>query len=42
MDWVEEMRKIDMLDKAPNGDGKSNFPFYLEQYLNHLKFQARK
>ena len=35
MEWAKKEEII-----APNN--KENFPFYLEQYLNHLKFEKKK
>ena len=41
IEWAEQMIREQRLQKrSPNN--KINFPFYLEQYLTHLKFQARK
>ena len=40
MNWTEEMKKIEMIDRPPNG--KDNFPFCLQQYLRYLKFRAKK
>jgi len=38
-EWAEKMIREHRMMKPPNG--KTNFPFYLEQYHNHLKFEAR-
>ena len=40
IEWAETMIREHRMDKPPNC--RSNFPFYLEQYINHLKFEARK
>jgi len=40
MEWAKIMIKEQRMMKSPNGI--PNFPFYLEQYLKHLKFEARK
>jgi len=40
MDWVNDPVTQQILDKPPNN--KANFPFYLKQYINHLKFKARQ
>ena len=42
VNWGKQMQRENRLDKAPNGQNKSNFPFYLEQYIKHLKFEAKK
>ena len=42
VEWAKQMQREHMLDKAPNGQNKANFPFYLEQYIKHLKFESRK
>jgi len=40
MDWVNDPVTQQMLDKPPIG--RAGFPFYLEQYISHLKFKARQ
>jgi len=37
--WAERMIHERRIDKPPNG--KNNFPYYLDKYLEHLKFQVR-
>jgi len=37
MKWARRMIQSGMIDRPPNY--RENFPFYLEQYINHLKFQ---
>lgn len=39
MAWAKIQKDIGNL-KTPNH--KANFPFYLEQYISHLKFKALK
>ena len=39
-EWAEKMVHEQRMMRPPNG--KANFPFYLQQYINHLKFEARK
>ena len=34
--WAKKLRKINMISRPPNN--KDNFPFYLKQYILHLKF----
>ena len=38
--WAEQMIREQRMMKPPNS--KANFPFYLEQYIKHLKFEAKK
>ena len=38
--WAETMIREKRMMKPPNR--RPNFPFYLEQFINHLKFKARK
>jgi len=37
--WAKNMIREQRMAKPPNG--KANFPFYLKQYLNYLKFNAK-
>lgn len=39
-EWAKTMIREQRMMKPPNW--KANFPFYLEQYHNNLKFEARK
>jgi hypothetical protein len=41
VEWAKaQIKEQRMQEKTPNG--KANFPFYLQQYLNHLRFESRK
>ena len=40
MKWVNDPLTGKILDRPPKG--MPTFPFYLEQYINHLKFKARQ
>jgi len=34
-EWAERMLKEERMTPPPNG--RTNFPYYLEQFINHLK-----